>query len=139
MAERFAPAFLSPLELEVLDDERFRLVVPLVYRSRVLGDTLVIPEGFLTDLASVPRLPLVFWWYGGRARKASVPHDFLYQRHLVGKATADQVFLEAMALIDDLPAPIRWTMYQGVVWGGGSAWRSGPSRYQVLGNPACMP
>lgn len=128
------PAFLSPLELEVLDDEQFRLVVPFTYQSVVLGEVLNVPAGFVTDLASVPRLPLLYWWFGGRARKASVPHDFLYQTHRVDKGAADSVFLEAMALLGDLPAPIRWTMYMGVTLGGASAWDSGPQRYQVLGN-----
>ena len=130
------PAFLSPLEVEVLDEELFRLVRPFKYQSAILGALLVIPEGFVTDLASIPRLPFVYWLYGGRARKAAVPHDFLYQVHPCDKATADWVFLEAMTLLPDLPALARQAMYRGVWLAGGSAWTSGPTRYTVLGNAA---
>jgi hypothetical protein len=131
-----SPAFLSTLEVEILDEELFRLVRPFKYRSAVLGALLVIPEGFLTDLSSVPRLPLIYWLYGGRARKAAVPHDFLYQTHSCTKEEADEVFREAMALLPDLPAHARWAMYQGVCLGGEVSWESGPRRYTVLGNAA---
>ncbi len=130
------PAFLSPVDVEILDDELFRIVRPIEYRSNVLGAILVIPEGFVTDLSSVPRLPVVYWLYGGRARKAAVPHDFLYQTHSCPKPMADRVFLEAMGLISDLPAWARQAMYRGVSLGGASAWESGPTRYTILGNAA---
>ena len=130
------PAFLSSLEVEVLDEELFRLTRPLRYQSAALGALLVIPEGFVTDLSSVPRLPLIYWLYGGRARKAAVPHDFLYQTHICAKAVADRVFLEAMALLPDLPTHARVAMHKGVIWGGNGAWESGPLRYTVLGNAA---
>jgi hypothetical protein len=130
------PAFLSPVEVEILDDELFRVVRPVRFQSAVFPAIIVVPEGFVTDLSSVPRLPIVYWLYGGRARKAAVPHDFLYQTHICPKAIADGVFLEAMGLIPDLPAWARAAMHKGVVLGGQSAYGSGPRRYKVLGNAA---
>ena len=130
------PAFLSLVEVEILDDELFRVVRPVRYQSAALPAIIVVPEGFVTDGSSVPRLPIVYWLYGGRARKAAVIHDFLYQTHICPKAIADAVFLEAMRLIPDLPGWARRAMHQGVVLGGQSSYESGPRRYTVLGNAA---
>ena len=128
------PAFLSPVEVEILDDELFRVVRPVRYQSAAMPAIIVVPEGFVTDGSSVPRLPIVYWLYGGRARKAAIIHDFLYQTHICPKAIADAVFLEAMVLIPNLPGWARRAMHKGVVLGGQSSYDSGPRRYTIFGN-----
>ena len=52
--------FLSPLRIEKVgetEDSRptWRMLAPLLYVSPILGGRLVVPAGFLCDLASVPR------------------------------------------------------------------------------------
>lgn len=52
----------------------------------------VVPKGFVTDGASVPRL---FWWFAspsGDLFEASVVHDFLYKNAIGTKAEADMEF-----------------------------------------------
>ncbi len=75
------------------------------------GLTVTVPEGFQTDLATVPR---ALWWLFPPAdpeyAAAAVLHDYLYSwRSPDGepfdRATADGIFLEAM-LILGVP---RWT------------------------------
>ena len=59
-----------------------------------------IPTGFVTDVASVPRM---MWWLfppSGRDMAAALLHDYLLQSALVPRATADHLFLEAMTRID---------------------------------------
>ena len=60
------------------------------------GAMLVIPVGFVTDFASVPRL---FWSAIspiGHYNLASVIHDFFYTYKTVGRKVADKEFLEWM-------------------------------------------
>ena len=39
----------------------------------------VLPFNMETDLASVPRLPLIFWWWGDRVHREAVLHDGTYR------------------------------------------------------------
>lgn len=84
-----------------------------------------IPAGYRTDLASVPRIPGLYWRVGGKAVMPAIVHDWLYEcgaPELTRKA-ADLVFLEAMT---DEGDPAWWTtrgvMYRGVRLGGWRAW-----------------
>lgn len=125
--------FLTPLRGEWLDDQRYQLTEDLVYQSDVAKQTFTIPAGFVTDFASVPRLPVIYLLFGGRAHHESVPHDFLYQTHKTGKVMADRVFLEAMDCRGK-GIPVRWGMFTGVFAFGWLSYWTGPKRYKVL-NP----
>lgn len=92
-----------------------------------------MPAGFVTDFASVPRVPVVYTAFGDRAHRESVVHDYLYQTHLVKKGVADRIFLEAMKTRKK-SLWVRLGMYWGVVLGGFSSYRSGPRRFTVLQN-----
>ena len=115
--------FLTELELceadEDVDDNTWRLAMPLSYSSAVLGRVLTVPAGFRTDLASVPRLPVVYWLCGGRANKPAVVHDYLYSTGIVAREIADAVFLEAMGVVG-VPLAYRRLMWAGVRLGGAS-------------------
>jgi hypothetical protein len=121
--------FLSKCVLEVAtdqDDGKWILAADLVYQSDVAKRTFTVPAGFQTDLASVPRLPLVFLLAGDCAREAAVVHDYLYSTHLVDRATADAVLREASA-VTGVPAWRRTLMYWGVRMGGASHWELQPA------------
>lgn len=125
-----APQFLTELELREADDNQddgqWVVCEPLVYDSFVTGITFVVPAGFRTDLASVPRLPLVYWLCGGRANKPATLHDFLYSTGIVPRATADAVFREAMTVVG-VPTVYRWLMWAGVRAGGASHYTAKPA------------
>lgn len=117
--------FTSPLRFEDNDGLPFMLTAPLNYWTEQLGRSqlLTVPQGFQTDLASIPRglwnvLPPV----GGYDRPAVV-HDFLYQHASTSltRAEADAVLMEAMAWVG-----VGWwtrrTIYWGVRLGGWVAW-----------------
>lgn len=89
--------FRTALRTEYVDDCNDRLTAPLVFYSESLDREFTMPEGFVTDYASVPRLPFAYWLAGGLARKAAVVHDWLYRHGGCTRAEADAVFLEAMA------------------------------------------
>lgn len=83
-------AILSDLKTITLLDDRDRLLEP--YYVRLDDDTLCIPEGFETDLASVPRIPVAYLVLGGRGKKAAVVHDWLYATGYYTQRQADDYF-----------------------------------------------
>jgi len=58
-------------------------------------EVITVPNGFVTDLASVPRIPGAYLLFNGRARRSAIVHDYLYATQ-AGKAFADDVFHAAM-------------------------------------------
>lgn len=104
-----------------IDNGRWILAAPLIYKSRVAGTTIVVPAGFKTDLASVPRLPVVFLLCGDTSTEAAVVHDFLYSSHIVPRAIADKVLREA-SKATGVPTWRAALMYWGVHLFGASHW-----------------
>ena len=117
--------FLSRLVMENAtdqDDGQWVLTQPLLYQSDVAGQGIAVPAGFQTDLASVPRLPVVYLLAGGTSSEAAVVHDYLYSTKKVPRATADAVLREASA-VTGVPAWRSWLMWAGVRAFGGSHWK----------------
>ena len=52
--------FLAELNARLKGNRVWLLESPLVYQSDMLGCDVEIPENFETDLASVPRIPIVY-------------------------------------------------------------------------------
>ena len=130
-------AFKSALKAKKLTETTWALLAPLTYVSDLVEDAIVVPRGFQTDFASVPRVPIAFWLTGDTAHEAAVVHDWLYQRHGVDtRQDADTVFLEAMEAMG-IPAWRRQIMYRAVRLCGEGAWKSGPSRFARLQNYGC--
>lgn len=80
---------------------------------------ITVPQGFITDLASVPRLPVMFMAFEGKARRSAVLHDFLYERQYP-RAWADAVFYAAMK--NEVNNLDQYLMWLAVRLGGQSAW-----------------
>lgn len=126
--------FITPLRLERLEDSSrdgrgtWLLIDPLVYESDKAGIIITVPKGFVTDLASVPRLPFAYLLTGGIGHAAAVVHDALYTTHQVTREMADDVFYEALLLLG-IPKPQAWLMWAGVRVGGGGSWEApGPDQ-----------
>jgi len=65
------------------------------------GEIIKIPKGFITDGASIPK----FAWsiIGGPLgdyAAAAVVHDWLYYKKIYTRKKSDQIFLEAMTVLD---------------------------------------
>ena len=112
-------------------ENNWQVAAPLIFKSFFLKRTIEIPAGFVTDFASVPRLPFAYWLTGNIAQEAATIPDFLYQTHSTSKATADRVFLEAMKATK-VVAWRRWLMYTMVSLFGWTSYGSGPDRFRVL-------
>lgn len=108
--------FLSPLRLEKIDGERWKVLEQ--FAVQVDAAQIFVPAGYETDLSSVPRLPLAFLLAGGRAPKSATVHDWLYEIQ-AGRDYADLVFRQAMKA-EGVPSWIAQAMYLAVRVGGES-------------------
>lgn len=121
----------------------WELTEPLYYYSVLLQCWLYYPVGFRTNYASVPRMPIVWWYCGDRCWEEPVGHDFGYTAHgvfviemdeagkpdmatvsflAIDKATTDSLFREALLLNPRIPSGMAETMYKAVSWFGQSSW-----------------
>ena len=71
----------------------YQLTKDLLYYSDV-AHAVNVPEGFVTDLASVPNSMLAV--FGEIAQMPAVIHDYLYSTRSASRAQADAVLMEAM-------------------------------------------
>lgn len=121
--------FLTALNLTVLMDNSFRLVSD--FYVSINDVEIVIPEGFETDLASVPRLPIVYFAVGGRGHKAAVLHDWLYSTVMFSRLLCDQYFYHGLreSGVNYFYAK---AMYLGVRVGGGAYYEANLKRLRGL-------
>lgn len=109
--------------LKILPGDSWQLVEPLIYSHPQHG-VIKVPAGFITDLASIPRLfhRIVNPCTSGTRRPAII-HDYLYSgaTELTRKA-ADLVLYDALR-----ECGINWAlahaMYYAVWIGGARHWR----------------
>lgn len=100
---------------------RWKLLCELAYNSQIHG-LIIVPAGYVTDFASVPRLPFAYWLTGDTAHASAVVHDYLcsveYARCKISWGRAADVFREAMKH-EKVPAWRRTMMYWAVRMAGG--------------------
>lgn len=94
-------SFTTPADMRMVGRYRFELLAPFEYHvgEYPSAEVIRVPAGFVTDLASVPR---ILWWLlppHGRYAKAAIVHDYLYEHAIGSKAYADKVFLEGMQVL----------------------------------------
>jgi len=122
--------FLTSLRIEEISSQgrgTWELVNALAYKSELLDYTIIVPSGFITDLASVPRIPVAFTFVGCMAHRAGVVHDWLYTSHEVDRALADKILREA-AGIDGAGGIRAGLLWAGVRIGGAGPWGSAAQR-----------
>lgn len=94
-----------------VDAKSWELREPVTYEGR--DETFVVPAGFKTDFASIPRM---FVWliprYGNYTR-AAILHDYLCTAKPVSRADADGLFRRAMQELG-VSVPRRWMMWAAV-------------------------
>jgi hypothetical protein len=129
--------FLTPLELEYLDGHLWKVTSPFEYCIGSADSTIkvVIPTGFFTDFASVPRVLWSLFPPTGVYGKAAVVHDWLYQTPSltdydfkdpaeswdITRKECDDILKEAMEVL----TVGLWTcrmVYSGVRMGGWKPW-----------------
>jgi len=112
--------FSAPLDLRAYKPDEWIVLASFAYTSRA-GRRIVVPEGFVTDLASIPVLLRSLFDRADASRQPAVLHDWLYCSQLTSRAEADRLFREALARAG-IGFARRWAMYAGVRAGGWRYW-----------------
>ena len=105
-----------PLQ-SLMGNQLYILDAPLYYQSDVVDYEFMVPEGFISDLSSIPRLPFIYLLLNGISDMPGVLHDYLYSTGVVLRKIADLILREACLAIG-VP---RWEaelIYAGVRVGG---------------------
>lgn len=98
------------------------LAEPMRYEVGASGLSIVVPDGFVHDSASVPS---IFWSIlprHGTYGKAAIVHDYLYWAQPCTREQADNLLMLAM-LESGVSEVRRKLVYRGVRLGGGGAFR----------------
>jgi len=105
-------SFTQPLVTKHLPGRLFEVYVEFEYHLGAYpSDSVVkVPKGFVTDLASIPRLLWVVLPPIGKYDQAAALHDYYYQNAISTKLIADRIFLEALEVLK-IPKWKRKLMY----------------------------
>lgn len=81
-------------------DRMYMLTEPFGFHSNIYGGVITVPQGFYTDMASIPRVlqPVIA---KDEPIEPAVIHDWLYNWQCdlrVSRRDADLIFLEAMTI-----------------------------------------
>lgn len=87
--------FIGQLSADHLEGKWWRLREPLGFYTARYNMTICAPAGFVTDFASVPRLPLAWLLAGGTGHWEAVIHDPMYRFGLPHRHMADWIFYDA--------------------------------------------
>ncbi|MBL0320312.1 MAG: DUF1353 domain-containing protein [Alphaproteobacteria bacterium] len=107
------------------DGIMWRLEREFTYDVGELGgnEKIVVPEGFLTDFGSIPK---IFWNIVspiGKATAAFVLHDYLYMTQERSRLVSDAILLEALEILG-VNWLQRFLIYNGVRVGGWLPWNN---------------
>jgi len=107
--------FTDPLILIDIDGNLWKTEREFSYHvgSEDSADVITVPQGFETDLASIPWPASMLLPKSGIYNQAAVLHDYLYTTQTRPRAEADHIFLEAMKTLG-VSWWIRTTMYTAV-------------------------
>lgn len=123
-ASRLDPETAPPLVTVTpfADSRHFMIERDTVFRIAGSDHQIVVPAGFVTDFASIPR---AFWASlspHGQYSRAAVLHDFLYWTQSCTRAQADRLFLQMMKQSGVSPAN-RQTIYGAARAAGEGGWQ----------------
>ena len=107
----------SPLYIEVLPDGHEYMLTKHFYAT-IEKQKFIVPSGFVTDFASVPRGLWNIFPPHGKYSKAAVLHDYLYRCSVLSRKRCDEIFLTCMEVLG-VPYMQRYAMYWGVRMFGG--------------------
>ena len=110
---------VGPLRLEYVVGGLWKLLRP--YKAFWAGGHIEVPVGFMTDLASIPRIARSIIPQIGDQNGPSVIHDWCYRHHWKTRALSDGLFLTGMRV-----AGVNWArrniIYSAVRVGGWVTW-----------------
>jgi len=109
------------LVYQAIDNKFVKLTEPFRFASMVIDEVIEVPEGFVFDLESVPRIPIVYALCANTSKRGGCIHDYLCRKDsvpVVSKKIAADVYLELMASRGN-PYWRRYIKYWVVRWAWG--------------------
>lgn len=80
-----------------------------------------VPMGFITDLDTIPKVPLIYTVLKGRARWSALLHDHLYATGVCTRKEADLLFLKDMH-VEGVRKGMRYVIYYTLRIAGWVRW-----------------
>ncbi len=112
----------NELILKKINAKDYELYEDLIYEND--NHYYIIKKGFKTDGASIPSIfKILFDNYQGNYTKAAIIHDALYRSNIVSRKIADNLFLEAMKILN-VSILKRISLYLAVKFGGWFSYHS---------------
>ncbi len=110
--------FTSDLIVKSYNETKWQLTAKFHFYFEEHGKRLnvIVPEGFITDFASVPRMLWSIFPPTGRYTKAAVLHDYLYSNKSeieTNRKQCDKMFLKGMEVLG-VKRWVRNTIYRAV-------------------------
>jgi hypothetical protein len=85
-------------------------------------ETITVPENFVTDFATVPRFMWTAYPKWSRYGSATIIHDYLYYIQKYTRKRSDQIFREALEVLE-ISKTDRFLLYSVVRAFGGKGWK----------------
>ena len=112
----------DPVDFRPFTDGRHWIVKqPLIYRVGISKQSVTVPRGFVTDLASIPPVLQSLIQQNGPYLLPAVVHDYLYWKQTCTRAQSDRILLLAM-IENKVQTVYRIAIYKAVRAAGGFAW-----------------
>ena len=113
---------MDPVDFKPFVDGRNWIVRErLTYRIGISQDSMTVPVGFVTDLASIPPALQSLIQQNGPYLLPAVVHDYLYWTQTCTRDQSDRILWLAM-IEHAVPERQRMAIYQAVHWAGMFAW-----------------
>jgi len=116
------PKFLTPLRVELVGKQKYKLIAPLVYQNYKY--TITLFKGFVCDSLSKPEIvwSIMGAPFGDEDTMIGFIHDGLYRTQLLSRRMSDIIFYEGL-LASGVPKFKARAMYYAVRAGGEAAYR----------------
>lgn len=88
--------YLTKLRTTTIDDVWSLLEEDLTFESVWFKIKRTAQRGLITDFASVPRGPFIYWLFGGRGKRPATNHDDDYAKQELPKWKVDLLFFEGL-------------------------------------------
>lgn len=106
------------------DNANWIVIEDMEYIIGSTNEKIVVPMGFVTDFASIPKPLWSFnWGPHGQYSRAAVVHDFLYWSQGCTRDQADRLLVIAMKE-SRVSSFDEWAIFKGVHVGGESSWNT---------------
>lgn len=117
---------INRAKLQTADSGKWVLLEDLEFETK-RGQKIIVPKGFVCDLASIPRILRPLFSVNGKHREAAILHDWLYYKRgrvafrSFTREQCDEIFYQEMRArqVGQLKARIMWA---GVRVGGWFFW-----------------